>query len=113
MTRPPHVASPRPVPHAAPCLALVLLLAGCIMPTRDAPAPAAVAETVAEEVAEPAPVPTITVTTDANVRAGPGTDHPARFWLATATEVAVTGRMPTAPGCGSNTRAAPAGSSAR
>ena len=32
------------------------------------------------------------VTTDANVRAGPGTGHVARFWLSTDTEVAVTGR---------------------
>ena len=73
-----------------PGLTLVLLLAGCVMPARDAPAPAA--ETVAEEVAEPAPVPTITVTTDANVRAGPGTDHPARFWLATGAVATVNGR---------------------
>ena len=70
----------------APMLALVLLLAGCIMPARDEPAPAAVEEAVVEEGAEPAPPP-VSVMTDANVRTGPGTDHTARFWLSTDTEV--------------------------
>ena len=73
-------------------LVLVLLPAGCIMPARDAPAPAAVEETVVEEVAEPAPVPTITVTTDSNVRRGPGTEHTAHFWLATGAVATVHGR---------------------
>ena len=75
-----------------PVLALVLLLAGCIMPARDEPPPAEAAETGVGAVAEPEQVQTVTVTTDANVRAGPGTDHAARFWLPTNTEVVVTGR---------------------
>ena len=73
-------------------LVLVLLPAGCIMPARDAPAPAAVEETVVEDVAEPAPPPTVTVTTDSNVRRGPGTDHVAHFWLATGAVATVHGR---------------------
>ena len=77
----------------APTLVPALLLAGCVMPARsDEPAPAAVAETVVEDVAETATVLTVAVTTDANVRAGPGIDHAAHFWLATDTEVVVTGR---------------------
>ena len=75
-----------------PVLALVLLLAGCIMPARDEPPPAEAAETGVGAVAEPEQVQTVTVTTNANVRAGPGTDHAARFWLPTNTEVVVTGR---------------------
>ena len=75
-----------------PSLALVLLLAGCIMPARDEPRPAETQESGVEEAAESEQVLTITVAADANVRQGPGTEYPARFWLSTDTEVVVTGR---------------------
>ena len=65
-------------------LILALMVAGCVMPDRDEPSAAA--------VATPASPPTVLVTTDSNVRAGPGIDHAARFWLSSNTEVAVTGR---------------------
>ena len=83
----------RPVPHRSVVplglLTVVLMVAGCVMPDRDEPPATEVEEVV---VATPTPPPTVIVTTDSNVRAGPGIDHAAHFWLATDTEVAVTGR---------------------
>ena len=73
-------------------LALALWLAGCIMPARDEPPPAEVEEAVVEEVAEPAPPLTVTVTTDSNVRTGPATTYRAHFWLPTDSIVTVRGR---------------------
>ena len=76
-------------------LVIALMLAGCVMPDRDAPAtvdepsPAEVEEVV---VATPTPPLTVIVTADSNVRQGPGTDHTAHFWLPAGTEITVRGR---------------------
>ena len=83
---------PRVLHTLIPVLILPLLLAGCIMPARDEPPPAEVEETVVEEVAEPAPPLTVTVTADSNVRTGPATTYRAHFWLPTDSIVTVRGR---------------------
>lgn len=70
---------------------MVLLLTGCVLPDRDAPPP------VEETIATPEPIPTPTspppvlVTANANVRTGPGTDHPVAYWLIAGDEVTVVG----------------------
>ena len=74
-----------------PVLVLVLLLAGCIMPSRQdaTPVPPPVAEPVPESTPEDLAA---VVNQDANVRTGPGTDHPIAFWLTAGAEVTVVGR---------------------
>ena len=72
-------------------LCAVLLLAACAPVSEEAPAPATIAEPT-EEVAAATPALTVTVTSYANVRAGPGTEHDIRFLLTVDTPVHVVGR---------------------
>lgn len=68
-------------------LGAALLLAACIMP----PAPETATPTPAVAAPTSAP-PVVLATTNANVRSGPGVDHPVVFWLTAGTRVTVTGR---------------------
>ena len=74
--------------------ALVLLLGSCIMPARQDATP--VLPPAEPPLAEPAPEAAedlITVVNrNANVRTGPGTDHPIAYWLTAGAEVTVVGR---------------------
>ena len=72
-------------------LCAVLLLAACAPVSEEAPAPATIAEPT-EEVAAATPAITVTVTSYANVRVGPGTEHDIRFLLTVDTPVNVVGR---------------------
>ncbi|MCY3657732.1 MAG: SH3 domain-containing protein [Caldilineaceae bacterium] len=78
-----------------PVLALVLLLAGCIMPSRQDATPILppAEPPLADPVAEPTPEDlTAVVNRNANVRTGPGTDHAVAYWLTAGDAVTVTGR---------------------
>lgn len=84
----------RLIPYAV-LLCAALLLAACGLVPADEPAPVAEpTEATAKpaEVAEPPPTLTVTVTSNANVRTGPGTEHDIGFWLTVDTPVDVTGR---------------------
>ena len=78
-----------------PTAALVLLLGGCIMPSRQDATP--VPPPAEPPMAEPAPEPTpenqpAIVNRNANVRTGPSTDHAVAYWLTAGAEVTVVGR---------------------
>ena len=82
------------VKHLLSCMAVLcaaLLLSACELVSEESPAPATGADP-AEEVAAPTPAITVTVTRNANVRAGPGTEHDIHFWLTADTPVHVSGR---------------------
>ena len=80
-----------------PAAALVLLLGGCIMPTR--PAEPAAQPPAEPTLAEPEPTAELpaedlaaVVNRNANVRTGPSTDHAIAYWLAPGDAVTVVGR---------------------
>ena len=78
-----------------PILALALLLASCIMPSRQdaTPGPPPAAPPMAEPVPKPTPEDLAAVVNqNANVRTGPDTDHAVAYWLTAGAEVTVVGR---------------------
>ena len=87
--------SNRLLPYAV-LLCAVLLLAACGSVVEEEPAPAAAEPTEEsaepEAVVEPTPAISVTVTSNANARIGPGTDHDIAYWLTVDTLIRVTGR---------------------
>ena len=86
---------PRVLFHTlAPMLVPVLLLGGCIMPTRQdaTPVPRFAEPPMVEPAQEAAEDLIAVVNQDANVRTGPGTDHAVAYWLTAGAEVTVVGR---------------------
>ncbi|MCY4521936.1 MAG: SH3 domain-containing protein [Caldilineaceae bacterium] len=78
-----------------PTTVLVVLLGGCIMPSRQDATP--VPAPTEPPMAEPAPAPTpegltAVVNQNANVRTGPSTDYAVAFWLTAGAEGTVVGR---------------------
>lgn len=91
----------------------VLLLAGCVMPTRQDSTPVPPAE---PPMAEPVPEPTpedlkAVVNRNVNVRTGPGIGHAVAYWLTAGSEVTVVGRHADGDCCKSSTGTGRAGSS--
>lgn len=85
---------PRVLFHTlAPMLVPVLLLGGCIMPTRQdaTPVPPFAEPPMVEPAQEAAEDLIAVVNQDANVRTGPGTDHAVAYWLTAGAEVTVVG----------------------
>ena len=82
----------RVVPPCVVVLCLALPLAGCGPVAAEVEEAPAAAPQAAEPAAEPAPAATATVTSNANVRTGPGTDHAVAFWLTVGDAVTVAGR---------------------
>ena len=78
------------LPIHAILLCAALLLAGCGLVVEEESAASEPEPT--EEIAATPPAVTVRVTSNANVRTGPGTDHGIGYWLTVDTPVTVLGR---------------------